>query len=123
MKVMDIDEINFFTDGDVVTDPFPYFDALRQACPVHREPHHNVMMVTGYEEALQVYNDAQTFSSCISVTGPFPGFPVPLGKQVPFPSRLGKPEEYAMIVHSIAIKPMLNGEIIRLDGAFRMPPR
>jgi NAD(P)-dependent dehydrogenase (short-subunit alcohol dehydrogenase family) len=46
-----------------------------------------------------------------------------LGNQVPFPSRLGKPEEYAMLMHSIVINPMLNGEIIRLDGAFRMPPR
>ena len=35
-------------------------------------------MVTGYDEAIEVYNDAETFSSCISVTGPFPGFPVPL---------------------------------------------
>jgi cytochrome P450 len=36
------------------------------------------MMVTGYDEALQIYNDSDSFSSCISVTGPFPGFPVPL---------------------------------------------
>ena len=35
-------------------------------------------MVTGWQEAVDVYNDAETFSSCISVTGPFPGFPVPL---------------------------------------------
>ena len=46
-----------------------------------------------------------------------------LGKQVPFPSRLGKPEEYAMLVESIVINPMLNGEVIRLDGAIRMAPR
>ena len=46
-----------------------------------------------------------------------------LGKQVPFPSRLGKPEEYALLVHSIIQNPMLNGEVIRLDGAIRMPPR
>jgi NAD(P)-dependent dehydrogenase (short-subunit alcohol dehydrogenase family) len=46
-----------------------------------------------------------------------------LGKQVPFPSRLGKPEEYAQLVHSIVINPMINGETIRLDGAIRMPPR
>jgi NAD(P)-dependent dehydrogenase (short-subunit alcohol dehydrogenase family) len=46
-----------------------------------------------------------------------------LGKQVPFPSRLGKPEEYALLVHSIIANPMLNGETIRLDGAIRMTPR
>jgi len=46
-----------------------------------------------------------------------------LGAQVPFPSRLGKPEEYAQLVDSIIANPMLNGEIIRLDGAIRMAPR
>jgi NAD(P)-dependent dehydrogenase (short-subunit alcohol dehydrogenase family) len=46
-----------------------------------------------------------------------------LGLQVPFPSRLGKPEEYALLVKSIIDNPMLNGEVIRLDGAIRMAPR
>jgi NAD(P)-dependent dehydrogenase (short-subunit alcohol dehydrogenase family) len=46
-----------------------------------------------------------------------------LGQQVPFPSRLGKPEEYALLVESIISNPMLNGETIRLDGAIRMPPK
>jgi cytochrome P450 len=74
----DIDDIDFFTGNELLVDPFSYFDSLREECPVRREPHHNVMMVTGYDEALQVYNDTDSFSSCISVTGPFPGFPVPL---------------------------------------------
>lgn len=43
-----------------------------------------------------------------------------LGAQVPFPSRLGKPEEYAMLVEHIISNPMLNGSVIRLDGAMRM---
>jgi NAD(P)-dependent dehydrogenase (short-subunit alcohol dehydrogenase family) len=43
-----------------------------------------------------------------------------LGAQVPFPSRLGTPEEYAQLVESIVANPMLNGEVIRLDGAMRM---
>lgn len=46
-----------------------------------------------------------------------------LGQQVPFPSRLGKPEEYARLVDSIIINPMLHGEVIRLDGAIPMAPR
>ena len=46
-----------------------------------------------------------------------------LGNQVPFPSRLGKPAEYAHMVKSIIENPMLNGEVIRLDGAIRMAPR
>jgi NAD(P)-dependent dehydrogenase (short-subunit alcohol dehydrogenase family) len=46
-----------------------------------------------------------------------------LEAQVPFPSRLGKPEEYAHLVAAIIGNPMLNGEVIRLDGAIRMTPR
>ncbi|WP_242129090.1 SDR family NAD(P)-dependent oxidoreductase [Sphingobium sp. Sx8-8] len=48
---------------------------------------------------------------------------VSLGQQVPFPNRLGKPEEYAALVESIVTNPMLNGELIRLDGAIRMAPK
>jgi NAD(P)-dependent dehydrogenase (short-subunit alcohol dehydrogenase family) len=46
-----------------------------------------------------------------------------LGAQVPHPSRLGRPEEYAHLVRAIVENPMLNGEVIRLDGAIRMAPR
>jgi NAD(P)-dependent dehydrogenase (short-subunit alcohol dehydrogenase family) len=46
-----------------------------------------------------------------------------LGAQVPHPSRLGKPAEYAQLVESIIRNAMLNGEVIRLDGAIRMAPR
>ncbi|MDQ3638652.1 MAG: 3-hydroxyacyl-CoA dehydrogenase [Actinomycetota bacterium] len=45
-----------------------------------------------------------------------------LGNQVPFPSRLGRPEEYAALVKHIVENQMLNGEVIRLDGAIRMAP-
>ena len=46
-----------------------------------------------------------------------------LGKMVPFPSRLGKPAEYAALVKHIVENEMLNGEVIRLDGAIRMAPK
>jgi NAD(P)-dependent dehydrogenase (short-subunit alcohol dehydrogenase family) len=46
-----------------------------------------------------------------------------LGKQVPFPARLGKPAEFAQMVQAIVEIPTLNGETIRLDGAIRMQPR
>ncbi len=55
------------------------------------------------------------------------GLPEParesLGKQVPHPSRLGKPDEYGALAVHIVENPMLNGEVIRLDGAIRMAPR
>jgi NAD(P)-dependent dehydrogenase (short-subunit alcohol dehydrogenase family) len=48
---------------------------------------------------------------------------VSLGQQVPFPPRLGRPEEYAALAQHIVENEMLNGEVIRLDGAIRMAPR
>lgn len=48
---------------------------------------------------------------------------ISLGQQVPFPSRLGDPDEFAMLAQQIVENPMLNGEVIRLDGAIRMAPR
>ena len=55
------------------------------------------------------------------------GLPEParesLGKQVPHPSRLGNPDEYGALAVHIVENPMLNGEVIRLDGAIRMAPR
>ncbi len=48
---------------------------------------------------------------------------ISLGQQVPFPSRLGRPAEYAALAKHIIENPMLNGEVIRLDGAIRMQPR
>ncbi len=46
-----------------------------------------------------------------------------LAASIPFPSRLGRPEDYAKLVHQIITNDMLNGETIRLDGAIRMPPK
>jgi len=46
-----------------------------------------------------------------------------LAAQVPFPPRLGKPDEFAALVEHIIVNPMLNGEVIRLDGALRMPAK
>jgi cytochrome P450 len=76
--VGDFDAIDFFRGDELIVDPYPYFAHLRDACPVRREPKHDVVMVTGYDEAVAVYTNTTTFSSCNAVTGPFPGFPVPL---------------------------------------------
>jgi len=51
------------------------------------------------------------------------GLRISLGQQVPFPSRLGRPDEYAALARHIIENQMLNGEVIRLDGGIRMQPR
>src|SRR5581483_5076722 len=69
------DTIDFFTDPSLVPDPHPYFDYLRSQNPVFRLPHHNVVAITGWEEANAVYKDPDTFSNCVALGGPFPPLP------------------------------------------------
>jgi NAD(P)-dependent dehydrogenase (short-subunit alcohol dehydrogenase family) len=57
------------------------------------------------------------------VAGMTPELQASLGAQVPFPSRLGRPEEYAALAQSIYENAMINGEVIRIDGAIRMQPK
>ena len=69
------DETDVFTDASLVEDPFPYFEYLRSQCPVHPLPRRNVMVVTGYNEAITVYTNTKAFSSAIGVGGPIPPLP------------------------------------------------
>src|SRR4051794_10266203 len=67
--------IDYFFDESLVEDPYPYFEELRAEGPVVALPHLGVVAVTGYDEAHEVYRDTTSFSSCISVVGPFAQFP------------------------------------------------
>jgi cytochrome P450 len=70
-------DVDWFTDPSVVDDPYPYYRYLREERgPVWIEPLHGVAVVTGHDEALAVYRDHETYSSCNAVAGPFGGLPV-----------------------------------------------
>jgi cytochrome P450 len=73
--VTDFETVDYFTDPSLVPDPQPWFDYMRDKCPVSQEPHYGVYAVTGAEEANVVFRDSDTFSSCIAVGGPFPPLP------------------------------------------------
>lgn len=77
-ETIDLDAVDYFRDPRTVRDPFPIFDHMRAQCPVHQEPHHGVFMVTSYEHVVEVLNDTDRFSSCISTTGPFSGVSMPV---------------------------------------------
>ena len=77
-KSQEFEAHDFFRSDKFVKDPYSYFDYLREQSPVLREPHQGIVMVTGYDEALEIYNDPDRFSSCMSTTGPFAGNPIPL---------------------------------------------
>ena len=74
----EFEQHDYFRSHQFVNDPYPYFDWLRAQSPVVREPHQGIYMVTGYDEALEIYNDPDRFSSCMSTTGPMAGCPIPL---------------------------------------------
>ena len=78
MTISDFDAIDYFRETSIYQDPYPYYEYLREHGPVWREPHHGVVMVTGYAEAMEVYTDTATFSNCNTVSGPFAKWPVPL---------------------------------------------
>jgi cytochrome P450 len=71
----DLGDLNYFTDESLIDDPLPYLNALRAKCPVLREPHYGTLMVTGYEEGLDVFKQGDNFSSCSCISGPIPGLP------------------------------------------------
>jgi cytochrome P450 len=72
--VSDFESVDFFTDASLVPDPYPYFDHLRERCPIMSRPTQGVVAITGHQEALAVYKDP-AFSSCVAVAGPFSGLP------------------------------------------------
>ncbi|MDD9936343.1 MAG: cytochrome P450 [Myxococcales bacterium] len=74
----DYAEVDFFADLPIQIEPTSYFDYLRDKGPVAWLPHRKVVAVTGLDEALEVYRDPETFSSCNAVTGPIPGLQCPL---------------------------------------------
>ena len=78
VSTSDFDAIDFFRAGPLYQDPYPYYEYLRGHGPVWREPHHGVVMVTGYDECTSVYHDTEAFSNCVAVAGPFARWPVPL---------------------------------------------
>ena len=69
-RLSDWTTIDYFTDQSLVEDPYPYWDELRSECPVLALDHLGVVAVSGYDEAMEVYRDTDTFSSCNSVIGP-----------------------------------------------------
>lgn len=71
----DFSQTDIYTDVSLVDDPWPYFEYLREQGPITRLAHRNVLAVTGFEEALAIYADPESFSSVNSVTGPIPDLP------------------------------------------------
>ena len=69
---MEIDNLDYFSDPLLALDPYGLLDYLAEHKPVYREPHHGVVMVTGYEEAIAVLRAPDIFSSSTVVAGPDP---------------------------------------------------
>jgi cytochrome P450 len=74
---MDVLERDFFTDPGLLQDPTPYYTALRERGPVWREPHHGVVVLSGIEEIVDVYDDHEHFSAIVATLGPLVKLPEP----------------------------------------------
>jgi cytochrome P450 len=71
----DLASIDYFSDRAVAQDPYEYLDYLRSQGPVFREPHHDVVAVTGYAEVMAAFKDTDAFSAVNAIGGPFPPLP------------------------------------------------
>lgn len=72
----DLSKIDYYNESSIINDPHPYFEHLRSQSPVQKLPYYDVYAVTGYEEALQVFNDTDIYSALVASTGPFPALPI-----------------------------------------------
>ncbi|MBO0680457.1 cytochrome P450 [Mycolicibacterium sp. S2-37] len=71
----DLATVDFFSDPSVSQSPYEYWDRLRAQGPVVREPHHDVVVVTGYDEVMAAFRDHDSFSAVNAIGGPFPPLP------------------------------------------------
>ena len=71
----DFDSLQFFSDKSLVNDPYPYYAEQRAQCPARFDPQQRILAVTGYDAAIDVYRDAESFSACNAVIGPLAGLP------------------------------------------------
>ncbi len=79
----DLATLDYFFDEVVTQDPYEYFEYLRSQNPVFREPHHDVVAVTGYPEVIAAFKNPDVFSACNSIGGPFPPLPFePVGDDI-----------------------------------------
>lgn len=71
----DLASADYFSDPVVAQDPYDYLEYLRSQGPVVREPHHDVVAVTGYAEVMAAFKDVNSFSAVNAIGGPFPPLP------------------------------------------------
>jgi len=71
----DLAAVDYFTDATTAQDPYQYYEYLRGHGPVHKEPHHGVVAVTGYAEVMAAFKDVDSFSAVNAIGGPFPPLP------------------------------------------------
>ena len=97
--------IDFFTDPSLVPDPHPYFDYLRSQNPVLRLPHHNVVAITGWEEANAVYKDPDTFSNCVALGRTVPAAAIRAGGRGPHAPDRAHRSQFPMNEHMVTMDP------------------
>jgi cytochrome P450 family 150 subfamily A5 len=75
----DLESVDYFFDPEILQDPYPYYDHVRARGPVAPGMPYDAIAISGYEEAVAVFNDPARFSNCNSMSGPFNGLVAPEG--------------------------------------------
>ncbi|ORB75359.1 cytochrome P450 [Mycobacterium scrofulaceum] len=116
-------DVDYFTDADIVQDPYSYWDYLRERGPVFREPHYGVVAVTGYQEVLAAFKDADSFSAVNAIGGPFPPLPfVPEGDDISEQIEVHR-HEFPIFEHMVVMDPPEHDKARSLLGRLLTPRR
>jgi cytochrome P450 len=128
---MSTTEPDFFSDPSVISDPKAYFDRMRSKCPVAREPYHGALMITGYDQIVDVLGRKDdTFSSAVSVIGPIPPLPFEPGgddisaqleshrDEIPWSAHLASFDGRRHIEHRMLLTNLLSSTRIRQNETY-----
>ncbi|MFP2989649.1 cytochrome P450 [Mycobacterium intracellulare] len=121
--MIDLANVDYFTDADVAQDPYDYWDYLRNQGPVFREPHYGVVAVTGYQEVQAAFKDVDSFSAVNAIGGPFPPLPfTPEGDDISEQIEAHR-HEFPIFEHMVVMDPPEHDKARSLLGRLLTPRR
>ncbi len=119
----DLSAVDYFSDAAVAQDPYAYWEYLRSQGPVFREPHHDVVAVTGYQEVQAAFKDVASFSAVNAIGGPFPPLPfTPEGDDISEQIEAHR-HEFPIFEHMVVMDPPNHEKARSLLGRLLTPRR
>ncbi|MGV0041965.1 cytochrome P450 [Mycobacterium colombiense] len=121
--MIELADVDYFTDADIAQEPYAYWDYLRGQGPVFREPHYGVVAVTGYQEVQAAFKDVASFSAVNAIGGPFPPLPfTPEGDDISDQIEAHR-HEFPIFEHMVVMDPPEHEKARSLLGRLLTPRR